>query len=160
MNFHIIHICTVVVDVQIAGVAAICWVIWKLRNQKLVFKVSWSGFLWSWFVLLVFLKYWTGPPRWQQQQMLRYGAEALQQSATGEEGGRGFIQEQFVSNYSSVALWWTREEADGWRWELSLGGELLVFIQLLMMLILVLWSWSLMTIVLIVRLGEVSLLLE
>ena len=64
-------------NVQIAGVAAICWAVWKTHNRacfegKLINSpvelIHYAG---------VFMKYWAGLHNSVDQEALRAGAEAL-----------------------------------------------------------------------------------
>jgi hypothetical protein len=67
--------------VQIAGVAAICWAIWKLRN-----RACFEGKLIQTPVELicfavVFMKYWAGLNVQADGDALRHGADTIQQTA-------------------------------------------------------------------------------
>jgi hypothetical protein len=69
-------------NVQIAGVAAICWAIWKLRN-----KACFEGKLIHSPVELicyatVFIKYWAGLHNPADRDLLIGGAKALTREAT------------------------------------------------------------------------------
>jgi hypothetical protein len=68
-------------NVQIAGVAAICWAIWKLRN-----RACFEGKLIQTPVELicfavVFMKYWAGLNVQVDGDALRHGADTIQQTA-------------------------------------------------------------------------------
>jgi hypothetical protein len=68
-------------NVQIAGVAAICWAIWKLRN-----RACFEGKMIQTPVELicfavVFMKYWAGLNVQADGDALRHGADTIQQIA-------------------------------------------------------------------------------
>jgi hypothetical protein len=68
-------------NVQIAGVAAICWAIWKLRNRACFEgKVIQSPVELICFAV-VFMKYWAGLNVQADGDALRHGADTIQQTA-------------------------------------------------------------------------------
>jgi hypothetical protein len=68
-------------NVQIAGVAAICWAIWKLRNKACFEgKLIHSPIELICYVV-VFIKYWAGLNNPADREMLVGGADALSREA-------------------------------------------------------------------------------
>jgi hypothetical protein len=70
-------------NVQIAGVAAICWAIWKLRNRAYFEgKIIQNPSELICFAV-VFMKYWAGLNMQADGDALRRGADAIQGVALG-----------------------------------------------------------------------------
>ncbi|PNT60803.1 hypothetical protein BRADI_5g05195v3 [Brachypodium distachyon] len=80
------HIC-VSTDVQVAGVAAICWAIWKSRNNA-CFENKWIKHPVDLICYTcVFLKYWAGLHKQADKEALLEGAAVLQRVALGIHAG-------------------------------------------------------------------------
>jgi hypothetical protein len=64
-------------NVQIAGLAAICWAIWKARNKACFDKIYTKNPVELMFHAVVFMKYWAGSHSAAEASQLNQGADAL-----------------------------------------------------------------------------------
>jgi hypothetical protein len=75
---------TVIRNVQIAGLAAICWAIWKARNKSCFKKVFPKNHVELIYHVVVFMKYWAGSHVAAEASQLNQGADALLELAAGD----------------------------------------------------------------------------
>jgi hypothetical protein len=68
-------------NVQITGVAAICWAIWKLRNRACFEGKMIQSPVELICFAVVFMKYWAGLHVQADGDALRHGADTIQQTA-------------------------------------------------------------------------------
>jgi hypothetical protein len=76
-------------NVQIAGIAAICWAIWKTRNSSCFEKKTLKNPVDLIFLATSFMKYWAGAHSDTEAAQLQQGAAALINLALGAGGGGG-----------------------------------------------------------------------
>jgi hypothetical protein len=74
-------------NVQIAGIAAICWAIWKTRNSSCFERKFLKNHVDLIFLATSFMKYWAGAHFDTEAAQLQHGASALINLALGN-GGR------------------------------------------------------------------------
>jgi hypothetical protein len=74
-------------NVQIAGIAAICWAIWKTRNSSCFERKFLKNPADLIFLATSFMKYWAGAHFDTEAAQLQHGASALINLALGN-GGR------------------------------------------------------------------------
>jgi hypothetical protein len=70
-------------NVQIAGLAAICWAIWKARNKACFEKIYQKNPVDLIYHTVVFMKYWAGAHSTEEAAQLNRGADALLSLAAG-----------------------------------------------------------------------------
>jgi hypothetical protein len=76
-------------NVQIAGIAAICWAIWKTRNSLCFEKKNLKNHADLIFLATSFMKYWAGAHSDTEAAQIQQGAAALINLALGARGRSG-----------------------------------------------------------------------
>jgi hypothetical protein len=75
-------------NVQILGIASVCWAIWKLRNRACFDKKFINSPLDLICYSTVFMKYWAGLNSYADQEMIRRGVDNLLAIAAGARSPR------------------------------------------------------------------------